>query len=219
MSEMARRVVMTIVGVTVTGLSVGLFSYADLGLDPFMVFAHGTWNLTPLSFGTYYMVLSAVMFAIIIFIDRKKFGLGTLINLFLSGYMADFSEWVLNQIAPVKPGLAGRLLLLLLAVVIMCFSSALYYIGDLGVSTYDAVAMIIDERNPKWKFRYIRIATDFVCVIIGGLLGARVGLGTVITAFFMGPLISFFEKKVAEPFRYGKASKLARPVQGVSKAA
>lgn len=75
---------------------------------------------------------------------------------------------------------------------------------DMGISTYDAVAVTIDERVPGWKFKYIRIATDLVCVVTGGLLGATFGLGTVITAFFMGPLISFFNHTVAEPMRYGK---------------
>lgn len=203
MSEMARRIWMTIIGVSICGLSVGLFSFSNLGLDPFQVFAHGTWKLTPLDFGTYYVILNVVMLVVIFLLDRKKIGLGTVINLFLTGYMAEFSEWGLRKIIP-EPGFAGRLVMLVIAIVIMCFSSALYFTAALGVSTYDAIALIIDERMPKWKFRYIRIATDLVCVIIGGMLGATVGVGTVITAFFMGPLISFFNKTIAEPMRYGR---------------
>ena len=35
-------------------------------------------------------------------------------------------------------------------------------------------------------------------------LPAIAGVGTIITAFFMGPLIDFFNHKVAGPFLYGK---------------
>ena len=206
MNEMCRRVLMTISGVIIVGISVGIFSFSRMGLDPFMVFAHGTWMLTKLDFGTYYVILSAVMLVVIFFVNKHKIGLGTLINLFLIGYVTEFSEWVMNRLIP-DPGFATRFVLLIIAIVIMCFASALYFTADMGVSTYDAIAITISERKPKWKFKYIRITTDLICVLIGWSLGATVGIGTIVTAFFMGPLISFFNKTVAEPMRYGKNGK------------
>ena len=194
---------MTVFGVTICGLSVGMFSYSEMGLDPFQVFAHGTWKLTSLDFGTYYVILNAVLLVIIFFADKKKIGLGTLINLFLVGYMAEFSEWGIRRMIPTS-GIAVRIVMLLAAIVIMCFSSAIYFTADLGVSTYDAVAIIISEKKTNWKFKFIRIVTDIICVVIGVLLGAKAGIGTIVTALFMGPLISYFKKKVAEPMRYGK---------------
>ena len=125
-----------------------------------------------------------------------------MINLFLVGYFAEFMEFLLNKMNP-DPNLALRILSLILGVVIMCFASAMYFTADLGVSTYDAIALTLSERHTKWKFKYIRILTDLICVVIGGLLGGVIGIGTLVTAFFMGPLIAFFNKKVAEPLRYG----------------
>ena len=49
-------------------------------------------------------------------------------------------------------------------------------------------------------FRLVRIGTDLVCVILGTLMGARPGVGTIVTALCMGPLIDFFNRKVARPF-------------------
>ncbi len=43
-----------------------------------------------------------------------------------------------------------------------------------------------------------------MCTVTGFLLGATVGIGTLVTAFFMGPIIAYFNKRVAIPFRYGK---------------
>ena len=206
-SQLTKRILMTVIGVSICGLSVGLFSYSDLGLDPFQVFAHGTWGLTGIGFGTFYMLLNIALLIVIFFVARKKIGLGTLINLFLLGYMAEFSEACLVRwLGPSSDhALWFRVIVLTLGVVIMCLASSLYFTADLGVSTYDAVAIVLDEKKLiKIKarpvpFKYIRIGTDVICVVIGGLLGATVGIGTVIAAFFMGPLISFFKKSVAEP--------------------
>ena len=103
----------------------------------------------------------------------------------------------------VDPAIWVRVLCLVVGVVIICFGSAFYMTADLGVSTYDAVALIIVNTWKRGKFQYVRIITDVVCVLLGVALflisgGAAgdiitiAGVGTIITAFFMGPLIEFF---------------------------
>lgn len=193
---------MTIVGVLSAGFSVGIFNFSMFGMDPFQVFAHGIWELVPIAFGTFYAIVNLIMLVFIFFLDKSKIGFGTLINIFLLGYVVTFSSNLWVNLIP-DPNIFMRIIALLIAVVLLCFASALYFTGDLGVSTYDAVALLLSEKGIA-KFRYCRIGTDLVCVIIGFLFGATVGIGTLVTAFFMGPLISVFNTKVAEPFRYGK---------------
>ena len=203
-SEMKRRLAMTVAGVLIYGISVGMFQYSAMGMDPFQVFAHGVWNkISVIGFGTVYMVLNLVILIVdLLFLDRKKIGIATFINLFLLGYVVDFSAGFFSRILP-DPSFAVRLLFLLAAVVIMCLSSALYFTGDLGVSTYDAIALTLSEKK-GWDFRIVRVTSDLICTLTGTLLGVMPGIGTIITAFFMGPLIAFFRKTVADPLRYGK---------------
>ena len=141
-SEMKRRVLMTIAGVCICGLSIGMFSFSNLGLDPFQVFAHGTWHLTHMGFGTFYALMNIVLLVLIFFVNRRKIGLGTVINLFGVGYMAEFSEWVIRHFVHTE-AFGVRFLFLVLGIVVMCLSSAIYFTADLGVSTYDAVALTI----------------------------------------------------------------------------
>ncbi len=75
--------------------------------------------------------------------------------------------------------------------------------SNLGVSVYDAIPIVISE-NRKWPFRFVRIGCDLICVAIGTLSGLLPGVGTLITAFFMGPLIEFFNNKFSRPFLFGK---------------
>lgn len=207
--EMGRRILMTLFGVLVCAFSVGLFSHSSLGVDPFQVLAqslgrHAEAGLK-LGYGTFYMLLNLLMLVGIFFWNRGKIGLGTVMNIFLVGYIADFSKGLMQQLFP-DPSWPVRIGLLAVGVVVMCFGSAFYFTGDLGVSTYDAVALTLSERTKPSYFRFIRIATDLVCVGIGLLLGGRdlIHFGTIITALFMGPLIAFFRRVAAEPFRHGR---------------
>ncbi|MEX1306976.1 MAG: hypothetical protein AB1Z19_00455 [Eubacteriales bacterium] len=202
MNEKKRRILMTILGVLTAGFSVGIFNFSMFGMDPFQVLAHGIWEKFPIGFGTLYMIINLLMLVVIFFIDKSKIGLGTLINIFLLGYVVQFSSWLFVTLIP-DPTLVVRIAALIVGIVIISFGSALYFTGDLGVSTYDAVALVMAEKKVA-KFQYCRIGTDILCTLIGFLLGAVVGIGTVVTAFFMGPIIAFFNKTVAIPFRYGK---------------
>lgn len=205
MKERTRRIWMTIVGVLVCGFSVGMFNFSVLGLDPFQVFTHGIFMVLPEGkpgFGTVYAAVNLLMLVVIFLADRSKIGLGTVINIFLLGYVVEYSSLFFERLIP-EPSLVVRFIFLILGIVIMCFSSALYFTADMGVSTYDAVSLIISEKK-KWRFQFCRIFSDLFCTIVGFAFGATVGIGTVVTAFFMGPLIAFFNKTVAEPLRYGK---------------
>jgi uncharacterized membrane protein YczE len=202
-----RRILMSVLGVAICGISVGMFKHAAFGVDPFQCLMSGLDSVIPIRFGTLYVLVNLLLLSFSLILDRRRIGLATFINLFLLGYIAEFSQGICRTLFP-APGFAGRLMLLLAAIVIMCLASAFYFTADLGVSTYDAVSLIWSERQSRIPFKYCRIICDCVCVIAGVLLclagkadlSAAVGIGTIVTAFFMGPLIAFFNRTVAGPF-------------------
>ena len=210
---LVKRILMSALGVAICGISVGMFKHAFLGVDPFQSLMSGLDSVIPIRFGTLYVIVNLLLLAFALIFDLHKIGLATLINLFLLGYIAEFSQGCVRAILP-APSLVARILLLTVAIVIMCVASAFYFTADLGVSTYDAVALVWSERQRRIPFSICRIITDLVCVISGTvlcLLGGysllevtgEVGIGTIITAFFMGPLIDFFNRTLAGPFLYG----------------
>ena len=206
--RMKRRVVMALIGMAIAGVSIGFFKRAFFGVDPFQCFCNGLANLIPIHYGTLYMLINAVLLVAVFFLDRHYIGSSTLINLFLLGYMAEFSE---NRLAAWfgDLGLAMRIVFLAIGVVTTCVAAALYYTADLGVSAYDAIPLHISDRKPKLlgrvlPFRAVRILSDLVCTVIGFALGAPVGIGTLISALFMGPLIAFFRRTLSEPLLYGR---------------
>ena len=207
--KLSRRIAMSLFGVIICAISVGIFKIAALGVDPFQSFMAGLDALIPVKFGTLYVITNAVLLIFALVFDRHYIGIATFINLFLLGYITQFTYDYLQTVI-VNPSLTVRIICLVVGVVIICFGSAFYMTADLGVSTYDAIALIICNTWKKGKFQYVRIITDIVCVIGGVALflvsGGRAsqiptiaGIGTIITAFFMGPLIELFNVHIARP--------------------
>ena len=194
------RIIMTIGGVSLCAAAVGFFKCSLFGVDPFQCFAQGVWGRFfdgTVSYGSYYVVLSILLLIVNLFLDRHYIGIATFFNLFLTGYIVDFSRATIEKLCP-SPSLGVRILFLLIGVLVMCFASSLYMTSDLGVSVYDSIPIVFSNRT-GWQFRFVRIAADLVCVTIGFLAGLLPGIGTLITAFFMGPLIDFFNRKFSVP--------------------
>ena len=204
-----RRILMSLCGVLICAVSVGIFKLAALGVDPFQSLMSGLDQLIPISFGTLYVIVNLILLSFSLLTDRHNIGIATFINLFLLGYVTQFTYDSLQKLFP-APTLLFRIACLLIGIVIICFGSALYMTADLGVSTYDAVAIVLANKWKIAKFKFCRIGTDLICVIAGiivFLLGGGtissiptiVGVGTIVTAFFMGPLIELFNEKIARP--------------------
>lgn len=207
--DLSKRIAMSLFGVVICAISVGIFKIAALGVDPFQSFMAGLDALVPIDFGTLYVITNAVLLLFALVFDKHYIGIATFINLFLLGYITQFTYDFLQTLI-IEPSMPVRIFCLVVGVVIICFGSAFYMTADLGVSTYDAIALIICNTWKKGKFQYVRIITDLVCVILGVVLfllaGGTIamiptiaGVGTIITAFFMGPLIEFFNVHVARP--------------------
>ena len=204
-----KRIFMSLFGVLISGVCVGFMKIAAFGVDPFQVLVSGLDYAIPIDFGTLYVLINAVMLLFSLIADRHNIGIATFINLFLLGYVVDFTKAGLEDVFP-APGMVIRIGFMVLGIVVLCIGSALYMTADLGVSTYDAVAIVMSKKWKWGQFRYVRICTDLACVLLGGLMiylasgsagevAASVGVGTIVTAFFMGPLIEFFNEKIARP--------------------
>lgn len=204
-----KRILMSLTGVIITAISVGTFKFAALGVDPFQTFMTGMDALIPIGFGTLYVIINAVLLLFALAFDRHYIGISTLINLFLLGYVVDFTVHLLTVLIP-EATVAIRVVSFLLGFVFLCLGSSMYMTADLGVSTYDAIALVCTNKWKLGKFRYVRITTDIACILLGvtaflvsggsaNQISSFLGIGTVLTAFFMGPLIDLFNRKIAQP--------------------
>lgn len=214
---MKKRILMSVLGVLTGGVSVAVFKMAAFGVDPFQTFMSGIDKLIPISFGTLYVIVNAVLLIFSLIFDRHYINIATFINLFLLGYVVDGSYSLFQSLIP-NPSILLRVIFLIIGIVVICIASSLYMTADLGVSTYDAVALIMANKWKIGQFKFIRIITDLCCVALGVAMfmigGGDVkaittiaGIGTIVTAFFMGPLIEFFNVHIARPMLNIKENK------------
>ena len=195
MKREMRRKLMAVGGVMICGASVGIFQKIALGTDPFTCFVTGIANV--------YVILTGIMLVGVAALHRHYIGFATLINLFLTGVAADAMHGLLDLLLP-DPTFGTRCLLMAFNVLLMSLGASLYYVANLGVSAYDAVALMASECYHIASFRVCRVTTDACCVAVGFFLAADVGLGTVITAFFMGPVVQWFTEHLALPLLNGR---------------
>ena len=193
---------MALFGVIVAGFCVGAFQKADLGADPFTCFVTGAANIFRSTYSTFYLLITGTLLAAVFFAEKHYIGIATVFNLLGTGAAADFMHYLLDIWFP-EPSMPVRTAIMFFGILGTCFAASMYFTADLGVSAYDAVSLIASCKYKAAAFKYCRIFTDSVCVIVGFVCHVTIGVGTVITALFMGPVIQWFNTNVSEPFLYG----------------
>lgn len=188
---------MSLVGITLTGCVVGVWNFLPLGADPFTVFVNGFATTFHSSYGVWFYIITGLLLVFVFFANKKYIGVGTVFNLLCIGGIADGVNNLLHSWVSAELPLGAALAVMALNLVVLCFASSLYITSNLGVSAYDAMALMLADRH-WFSFRVARVITDGLCVVIGILLGADIGTATILTAFFMGPLIQFFNRHVSE---------------------
>lgn len=188
-------------GVICIGASVGMMRIANFGTDPFSCMNLGISSHLPVSYGTCQLLVNLVLFIVMALALRKAIGLGTIVNMAGCGYIADFLVWLLGHFDISTESMAEHLIirgvLMLAAVVLLGFGAGLYMQCDIGIAPYDALGQVIEQAlHGKLQYKWTRIGTDLICVAVGFFAGSVVGVATVITAFFTGPLVTFFRNRL-----------------------
>ncbi len=202
-TQKMKRIGMSFVGVIITGLCVGAFQSARLGADPFTCFVTGIANLFHSTYSTFYLIITGLLLAGVFVIERHYIGIATIFNLLGMGIAADFMRNMLENLFP-APGMGARIGMMAFGLIGTCFSASLYFTADLGVSAYDAWSLIAAYKYQAAPFRVCRIVSDSICVAVGFACHVTIGIGTVITALCMGPVVQWCNTHISEPFLYGR---------------
>ncbi|MEV4989525.1 YczE/YyaS/YitT family protein [Pseudarthrobacter sp. LMD1-1-1.1] len=180
---MTRRLVQLFTGLAMYGISLAMFIRAGLGLDPWDVFHQGLANRSGLSIGV--VVIAASFLVLLLWIPLRQMpGFGTLCNAILVGVFADIG---LAVIPPVTP-LAAQIGLLAGAVLVNAVASALYIGAGFGPGARDGLMTGLARRT-GWTVRFSRTLIEVTVLAAGWLLGGSVGVGTVVYALAIGPLV------------------------------
>ena len=189
--RLGRRLPQLYAGLFLYGFSMAMMIKANLGLDPWDVLHQGLTRYVPFSFGTVTIIVGALV--LLLWIPLRQWpGLGTVSNVFVVGLSADFGLWLLPtpDAAPVRIGL------MVLSVVLNGLAGAIYIGSHFGPGPRDGLMTGLVARTGG-SLRLIRTGIEIGVLAIGFLLGGTVGVGTVLYAAAIGPLVQFFLPYVA----------------------
>lgn len=201
-----KNLLWTIVGVFLLGFGGAMLRLSGLGTDPFTCINIGISRVAGILYGTSTIIFNIILFIPMILWYKKGIGIGMLINMITLGYISDFCVYMWGEIGITTSELAYNFSLqfvfLIIGVLIFCLGVAFYIEADLGIAPYDALGQIIEMKTKKCiKFAVNRIFTDVLCVAIGFSLGSTVGIATIITAFFTGPVVQFYRNLIQKSFK------------------
>lgn len=180
---MLRRLLQLYVGLGFYGLSTAMFVRADLGADPWNVFHIGVARLLAMDIGTV-MILTGALVLLFWIPLRQRPGLGTISNVIVIGLAADASLSLLPEMS----SLVARSALLISAVVVNALATGMYIGAGFGSGPRDGLMTGINART-GWSVRSVRTAIEVSVLLIGFVLGGTFGVGTVLYALAIGPLI------------------------------
>ncbi|MDJ0320516.1 hypothetical protein [Pseudarthrobacter sp. PS3-L1] len=199
---MTRRLLQLFVGLAMYGFSLSLFIRAALGLDPWDVFHQGLAGRVGLSIGVVVIIMSFIVLLLWIPL-RQKPGFGTLCNAVLVGLFADLGLAVIPEFSH----LGGQVAMLVGAVLLNGVASACYIGARFGPGPRDGLMTGLARRT-GWSVRISRTLIEVVVLAAGWFLGGSVGLGTVVYALAIGPLVQLLLPYFEVPEKTGQEEAL-----------
>ncbi len=180
----ARRLASLYAGIVLFGVSVALMLSARLGLDPWDVFHQGLARRTGLPIG--WVVNGTGVAVLLLWIPlRQRPGIGTVSDAVLVGFVMDAALPLLPQ----PRAMAVRAVFLAAAIVLNAVATALYVGAGLGPGPRDGLMTGLAARG--WPVRRVRTSIELSGLAAGWLLGGTVGIGTLLYAVSIGPLVHF----------------------------
>lgn len=188
-----------LLGMLLLGVGVNFVLAANIGTDAVAAAVIGIYNLTGVAtFGSAQIIFGVVFIGAGFLLNRKKVGIGTVIATFASGFFIDFFKPFINHIIPSDTTYPVNIMILLSGLIINGIAIAIYLSADFGVGAGEILAVIISEKK-KWQFKYVKMGTDALMLAFAFICGAVIGIGTVISALLIGPIVQLslpFAKRI-----------------------
>jgi len=189
--ELWPRLARLMFGLVLFGFGLALMVIADLGLSPWDVFHQGVAQRTGIPIGTV-VIITGLLLLIAWIPLRERIGIGTIANAIVIGVTLDAALFLLPERIDL---LVARWAAMLVGVLIVAIGSG-YYIGaGLGPGPRDGLMTGITRRTGQ-SLGLVRAVLEVGVLILGWTLGGTVGVGTLVFAFGIGPLVQFFLKRL-----------------------
>ena len=196
-----KRFMIMMTGVFFMGFWLSFLIRVNLGTDPCSFMNLTVARKLGILFGTWQLILNTTLFVLVILFGREHIGLGTIANMVLIGYVADFFGWIWDNNIPSDffTYLPTRVITFIIAFSMFVLSASFYMNANMGVAPYDAIPLMVKKCIlKKVPFAIIRICFDYTAILVGVLCGGKPNIGIILMALFLGPVITTVGKFLNE---------------------
>jgi len=183
----AARYASLVFGLLLFALAIVLILESKLGLSPWDVLNQGIAKHTPLSFGMANVAVAIVVLGIGWSLGGRP-GVGTVANAVLVGTFIQVLTSLSAVTGLAHDGLATRIVLLVLGIALIGPASAFYIGADFGAGPRDTL-MLVGARRTQFRIGLVRGTLELIALGTGIVLGGTFGIGTVLFAFLVGPIV------------------------------
>lgn len=200
-SNIVKKSLVVTFGMLLLGIGINFMLIANIGTDAVTAAVIGIYNLIKVvSFGTALIIFNIIFVMTGCLLDRKKVGFGTVITTFAVGIFIDLFKPYIQQILPANPSFQASILILLIGLLINGIAIAIYLSANFGIGAGEILAVIISEKQ-NWQFRYVKVGSDIIMFVFGFIFGAVIGVGTIISALMIGPIVQAVVPYAKKVFR------------------
>jgi len=185
--DLTWRMAILIGGLLCFACGIVLTLKAGVGLGSWDVFHQGLARQTGLTIGQANTIVGAVVLFLAWALGARP-GIATVLNMLLIGVFVDLflRLGIVPDFAPAS--LPLRVLIDVIGVAVVALGTACYIKANLGAGPRDGLMLALTRRI-GWRVSVIRAAIELSVVALGFLLGGTAGIGTLIFAFGIGPMI------------------------------
>ncbi len=191
-----------LVSVIMMGFGVSLLVLTRMGTDPCSAMNYGIARTIGISFGNYQLLFNVILLLLVIIGNRRLIGTGTIGNMVVVGYAADFFSWIWSNVCHIPADLPFTIRITILIPTLLLFvtAAACYMNSGHGMAPYDAVPFMISEKIEKKTkrknvFKPIRLSLDLLATALGYFTGGEVGLMTILMVLLLAPVVEFVGKQ------------------------
>ncbi len=188
--EKIYRFILAVIGIFLVGTGVAFNAAAALGNDPVGIMYDGIRNalgLTSAQLGTASNIVNIVLCVVVFFTGRHYVNIGTFIYIIPYGIIVDLGGKIYHLLFKVQT-FPIQIFGAVIGCLLLYTGVAMYITADIGLDPFTGVVMVLKDKLKK-EYRFVKIGFDICCIIIGTLLGGKLGMITVITALSAGPVI------------------------------
>lgn len=184
------KLIRLFLGFILCASSTVLMLNSNLGLSPWDVFHQGISRVTNITIGQASIAVG-IVFVILGMILGQKLGIGTILNMIIVGQFMDLI--IEMNIIPVASTVIGGIFMMIIGMLVMGIGCYLYIGCGLGCGPRDGVMIGISQKLNK-PIKYVRASIEITVLILGYILGGKIGVATLISAIGLGYSIQLIFK-------------------------